>query len=92
MTITKLKPDLDRQSDNRQSYEEVYAAIREEEMRSKDIQINFEQSYPDVTTEANVYDILAELNAKKPDILEKLRDAEKGTAGKYQPKKRHNEG
>lgn len=61
-------------------------------MRSKDILISFEQSYPDVTTEANVYDILAELNAKKPAALEKLREAENGTAGKYQPTKKHNEG
>lgn len=45
-------------------YEEVYTAVREEEMRSKDILIGFEQSYPGVTTEANVDDILAALRAK----------------------------
>ncbi len=72
-------------------YEEVYASIRGEEMRSKDILIGFERDYPGVTTEANVDDILVALKAKKSAIPEKLRDAERGTAGKSPPKKKHNE-
>lgn len=50
------------------NYEEVYAAIREEENRSKDILIGFERDYPGVTTEANADDILAALKAKKPSV------------------------
>ena len=50
------------------NYEEVYAAIREEENRSKDILIGFERDYPGVTTEANADDILAALKARKPSV------------------------
>lgn len=73
------------------NYEEVYVSIREEENRSKDILIGFEQDSPGVTTEANVDDILAALKAKKSATLEKLRDAERCTADKSPPKKKHNE-
>ncbi len=65
------------------NYEEVYAAIRKEENRSKNILIGFERDYPGVTSEANVNDILAALKAKKPFVPEKHR----GTAGKPPPKK-----
>ena len=72
-------------------YEEIYASIHEEEKRSKEILVNFEQDYPSVTTEANVDDILSALKAKKPSVLERLRDVEQGTVGKSPPKKKHNE-
>jgi hypothetical protein len=72
-------------------YEEVYASIREEEKRSRDILVGFERDYPGVTKEANVDDILAMLKAKKSPVLEKLREAEQGTEIKHAPKKKRNE-
>ncbi len=46
-------------------YENIYAAVMEEEKHSKDMLIRFEEDYPGVATESNVNDILASLKQKK---------------------------
>jgi len=47
------------------NYEEIYNSISEDEKRSKDILIGFENDYPGVTTESNVNDILKNLKSKQ---------------------------
>ena len=50
---------------NNGNYDKVYASISDEEKRSKDILIGFEQDYPGVTNESNINDILENLKKKK---------------------------
>ena len=47
------------------NYEQVFASISEEEKKSKEILVGFEQDYPGVTTESNVNEILRTLKEKK---------------------------
>lgn len=47
------------------NYEEIYKSISEDEKRSKDILVGFENDYPGVTTESNVNDILKNLKSKQ---------------------------
>lgn len=47
------------------NYEKIYTAISQEENRSKQILLDFEENYPGVTTESNVNDILNTLKAKQ---------------------------
>jgi len=57
------------------NYEQVYAFISEEEKKSKEILVGFEQGYPGVTTESNANEILRTLKEKKkPSMLAKLRE------------------
>ena len=47
------------------NYERVYKLVQQEEQQTKDILIDFEKDYPDVTKESNVNKILKTLKAKK---------------------------
>lgn len=55
-------------------YENIYAAVMEEEKHSKDMLVRFEKDYPGVTTESNVNDILASLKAKKQSVTGQLKE------------------
>lgn len=46
-------------------YEKLYELVHKEEEKSKDLLLEFEDKYPGVTTQSNVNDILAMLQAKK---------------------------
>ena len=52
-------------------YQELFSSITKEEQRSKDVLIEFENNYPQVTTESNVNDILKTLKSKKHLHLDK---------------------
>lgn len=55
------------------SFEQVYDTVRNEEKRSKEVLVKFEQDYPDVTTQENVDSILETLKKKeasKTSLLE----------------------
>lgn len=61
------------------SFEQVYDTVRNEEMRSKEVLVKFEQDYPDVTTHENVDSILETLKRKeesKISLLEQLKQQE----------------
>ena len=47
------------------NYAEIYASITSEEKQAKDLLIQFEEDYPNVTRESNVEDILASLKNKR---------------------------
>ncbi len=47
------------------NYEQMYSAIRDNEKSSKEILIDFEHKYPNVTKESNVDDILKSLKNRK---------------------------
>lgn len=46
------------------NYQELFLSVTEEENRSKDILIEFEENYPEVLAESNVNDILKTLKSK----------------------------
>lgn len=46
------------------NYEEIINNVIQEEKHSKEILINFEQDYPNVTNQSNINDILAQLKGK----------------------------
>ena len=52
-------------------YENIYAAVMEEEKQSRDMLIRFEEDYPGAATESNVNDILESLKRKKNIPAEK---------------------
>lgn len=59
---------------NTGNYEQVYTTVRSEEKRSKEVLIQFEQDYPNVTTTENVNTILSTLKTKA-SLLEQLKSA-----------------
>jgi hypothetical protein len=65
---SEIAPDVkqmigDAVIDNR--YAEAYAAVREEEKRTKDVLLDFERTHPRAVSPSNVDDILATLKAKQ---------------------------
>ena len=46
-------------------FENVYRSVKNDELESKDILIDFEKEYPKVAKESNINDILKTLKAKK---------------------------
>lgn len=48
-------------------FDSVYISVRNEELESKEILINFEHSYPNVANRANINDILKTLKEKRDD-------------------------
>jgi len=56
------------------NYEQIYNTVRSEEKRSKDVLIQFEQDYPNVTNTENVNTILSTLKSKA-SLLEQLKSA-----------------
>lgn len=50
---------------NNGDFENVYTAIKKDEIESKDILINFEKGYPKVANESNINDILKLLKEKR---------------------------
>ena len=47
------------------NYEEIISSVIEEEKNAKELLVDFEQDYPNVTNQANVNDILANLKKRK---------------------------
>ena len=47
------------------NYEEIISSVIEEEKTAKELLVDFEQDYPNVTNQANVDDILANLKKRK---------------------------
>lgn len=47
------------------NYEEIISSVVEEEKTAKELLVDFEQDYPNVTNQANVNDILAQLRKTK---------------------------
>ena len=61
---------------NNGNYEQIYNSVRSEEARSKDVLIQFQQDYPNVTNPENVNTILSTLKSKA-SLLEQLKSAAK---------------
>ena len=52
---------------NNGDFENVYASVKNDEIESKDILIDFEKDYPKVAKESNINDILKTLKKKRKD-------------------------
>jgi hypothetical protein len=79
---------------NTGNYADVYAAVREEEKRTKNVLLQFEKDYPSAANESNVNDILKILKARKAEparesALEKLKRPVNAPAPDSNKKKSH---
>ena len=52
---------------NNGNFENVYTSVKNNEIESKDILVNFEKDYPQVAKESNINDILKTLKAKRKE-------------------------
>ena len=68
---------------NNGNYDQIYNAVRSEETRSKDILIQFEQDYPNVTNTENVNTILSTLKSKASPLEQLKSSAKKDELERY---------
>ena len=58
-----IEPCFDKRSD----FENVYTSVKNDENESKDILVDFEKDYPQVSKESNINDILKTLKEKRKE-------------------------